>query len=62
MMRVVFFDKLRETHLSVENVSQINSDYSQIKGRVTKVWRLTLADGKTRAFKQKDYEIYRVEV
>lgn len=61
-MKVVFFDRMRETYESVDNVVQINSSASRINGRLTNVWSLILADGNTRAFKQKDFTIQRVEI
>ena len=60
-MRVVFFDKMRETYHAVSDVEQIESDCVRINGRYTSVWHLLKADGKTEAFKQKDFTIYRVE-
>lgn len=62
MMRVVFFDKMRETLTSVGGVLQIQSSYTKINGRNTRVWVLDTEDGKSRAFKQKDFEIDRVEI
>ena len=61
-MRVVFFDKMRETYHAVANVEQIESSYSKINGRYTAVWHLLKRDGKTEAFKQKDFTIHRVEL
>ena len=62
MMRVVFFDKMRETRHAVCDIEQIESDYVRINGRLTSVWHLLKADGKTLAFKQKDFIIERVEL
>lgn len=62
MMRVVFFDKLRETYTSVGDVVLLEDSDSRIKGRYTKVWHLILKNGTTRAFKQKDYTIHKVEI
>lgn len=61
-MKVVFFDKLRKTLISVSDIIQIQNSYAKCNGRNTKIWFLTLADGKERAFKQKDYELSRVEI
>ncbi len=60
-MRVVFFDKLRETYHSVENVIQIESSFSRINGRYTGIWRILKSDGFVETFKQKDFTIHRVE-
>lgn len=60
-MRVVFFDKLRETYHAVKNVEQIESSMVKINGRFTSVWRLIKKDGYEETFKQKDFTIYRVE-
>lgn len=62
MMRVVFNDLRRETYLAVGDVIQIDSDYSKLNGRMTKVWNLTLRNGTVRVFAQKHYTIYRVEI
>lgn len=61
-MRVVFFDKMRETYHAVSDVEQIESVGVRINGRYTSVWHLLKADGKTESFKQKDFAIYRVEI
>ncbi len=60
-MRVMFFDKLRETYHAVKNVEQIESSMVKINGRFTSVWRLLKQDGCDETFKQKDFTIYRVE-
>lgn len=60
-MRVVFFDKMRETYHAVEDVEQIESTYARINGRYTSVWHLLKSNGRTESFKQKDFTIYRVE-
>ncbi len=60
-MKIVFLDVLRETRKSVDNVEQIRGDYAKIDGRATKVWFLDMFDGSTRSFKQKDYQIERIE-
>ena len=62
MMRVVFFDKMRETRRAVDNVVQIENVCVRINGRLTSVWHLLKTDGKMEAFKQKDYDILRVEI
>ena len=48
--------------VQLANVVQLQSGVSRINGRLTNVWSLILTDGNTRAFKQKDFTIYRVEI
>lgn len=62
MMRVVFFDKMRETHYAVGGVIQLESITAKVNGRITNLWCLTMLDGKKRTFKQKDFTILRVEI
>ena len=61
MMKVILYNKMRETYESVENVAELRSEYSRDKGHLCRVWTLILDDGFTRAFKQRWYEIYRIE-
>ena len=60
-MRVVFFDKLRETYKSVENIVQLENTMIKSNGRLTSCWLLIETDGTTKTFKQKDFSIYRIE-
>jgi transposase-like protein len=60
-MRVVFFDKLRETYHVVDNVWRIESSIAKIGGHHTMIWRLIKEDGNSETFKQKDFVIDRVE-
>lgn len=62
MMRVVFFDKLRETYYAVGDVIQIDSCMVRINGRLTSVWHLHKLGGGIESFKQKDFTIHRVEI
>ena len=57
MMKVIFFDKRCETYLSVENVVELRSEWSQL----CRVWTLILDDGFARTYKQRWYEIHRIE-
>lgn len=59
-MRVVFFDKMRETYRAVEDVIRIDSCAVKVNGRLTNVWHLMKLDGKIEAFTQKDFTIHRV--
>ena len=60
-MRVVFFDKMRETYHAVENVTQLDSIMLKSNGRYTNFWGIIKSDGERETFKQKDYTIHRVE-
>lgn len=62
MIRVVFFDKQRETYHSEGGAIMVTTDYVKHNGRYTKFWFVHLEDGSTKSFKCKDYEIYRVEI
>lgn len=62
MMRVVFFDKMRETYHAVGNVVQLDNMQDTVNGRYTNLWRLLLEDGSTQTFPQKWFIIHRVEV
>ena len=62
MMKVVFYEKRRETLTSVGGVIQIQSSYSQIRGRPVKVWLLLMESGKDLVYKKCDYDIDRVEI
>lgn len=62
MMRVVFFDKMRETYRAVEDVLEIKSYAVKVNGRITNVWHLVKSGGEVEAFKQKDFTIHRVEI
>lgn len=61
-MRVVFFDKMRETYHAVEDVTMIESCMVRINGRCTSVWHVHKSNGRYESFKQKDFTIHRVEI
>lgn len=60
-MKVIFFDRKNETRTSITDVLQLQSSYSQIKGRPVNVWLLVMAGGKDRVYKKRDFEIERIE-
>lgn len=62
MMKVIFFDKRRSTYASVENVVELRSEWSRDKGHLCKIWLVIPEDGFTKAFKQRYYEIERIEL
>lgn len=62
MMKVIFFDKRRETMTSVGNVIQLQSARREINGRMAKVWLLVMNEGEDRILKQSEFEIERVEI
>ena len=61
MIKIVFFDKMRETYIDIDKVILIESTYSKINGRYTAVWDILKNDGKREVFKQKWYTIHRIE-
>ena len=60
-MKVIFWDKVRETHKAVDKVIQIETNTIKHNGRYTNFWFVLHDDLKTESYKQKDYEIIRVE-
>lgn len=60
-MSVVFLDKARETYYRVEGVEQLQSCMMMRNGRLTNMWVLTMPDGCSQTFKQKDFPIHRIE-
>ena len=62
MMRVVFFDKMRETYVAIEGVIQIESDYVRIDGRITAVWHLHRLEGGMLSYKQRYFSIHRIDI
>ena len=62
MMRVVFFDKARETYYAVGNVIQLDNVMEKVSGRLTGCWKLTLPDGTCQTFSKKWFEIHRIEI
>lgn len=62
MIRVVFYDKRRETYLSVGGVTMVQVASIKCNGRYTKCWLVDFEDGKQRSYKCKDYDIHRIEI
>ena len=62
MMRIVFFDKKRETYISVGDVVQLDNILIKSNGRYTSFWGIVKLDGNKETFKQKDYTIHRIEI
>ena len=62
MMKVIFFDKRRETMTSVGGIIQLQSARREVNGRMAKVWLLVMNDGDDRILKQSEFEIERVEI
>ena len=62
MMKIIFFDKRRETMTSVGSVIQLQSARREVNGRMAKVWLLVMNEGEDRIFKQSEFEIERVEI
>lgn len=62
MMRVVFFDKMRETYHPVVGVVQMDNVQERVRGYQSNCWRLLLEDGSTQTFVQKWFAIHRVEI
>lgn len=62
MMRIVFFDKKRETYISVGDVVQLDNILIKSNGRYTNFWGIVKLDGTKETFKQKDYTIHRIEI
>lgn len=60
-MKVIFYDVRRETYESVDDVIQLDSCQFRIKGRLTNVWFLHLANCSARTFPQAHYRIHRIE-
>ena len=61
-MRVVFFDKLRETFVSVGGATMVRAVSIKCNGRLTKVWLVDFVDKKQQSFKCKDFDIQTVEI
>lgn len=63
MMKVIFYDKRRETMTSVGGVLQIQSKcIGHTNGRPAKVWLLLMENREELAFKKSEFEIERVEI
>ena len=71
-MDVIFWDVKRETYERVSNVDQVNADIMSINGRLNRVWviyrtwydmvgRVKIRQEETVCYKQREYEIYRIE-
>ena len=71
-MDVIFWDVRRETYERVSNVEQLNADIMPINGRLNRVWiierawdetkgRIKMHQHETVYYKQREYEIYRIE-
>ena len=60
-MKVIFYDKMRETYKSVDNVKQVEVGYTMCNGRQTKFWFVLTNDMNSQSFKYKDFDLNRVE-
>lgn len=62
MMRVVFFDKRKETYHSVGGATTVQVASIKCNGRYTKCWLVDFADGGNRSYKCKDFDLYKIEI
>lgn len=71
-MDVILWDVKRATYERVTNVEQLTADVMHINGRLSRVWilfrawddmvgRVKIHQDETVCYKQRDYEIYRIE-
>lgn len=71
-MDVIFWDVKRATYERVTNVDQVTADFRIINGRLNRVWviyrtwddmagRIKIHREETVCYKQRDYEIARIE-
>ena len=60
-MTVVLYDVLRERSEVIESVTRFEGRLMQIKGGLSNVWVLHLADKSQRAYSAKNYTILRIE-
>lgn len=62
MMKVVLFDKLNATRVRVEDVVEVRSEWMRVSGHMCRMWWFLTADGFRKTYKQRHYEIERIEI
>lgn len=62
MMRVILYDRDRATYERVEHVTQIDSNYTTVRGKPAVAYYLHTRDGKQLCFKKCRYELDRIEL
>ena len=62
MMRVVFYDKQRETYHAIGNVVQLEQRIDKVSGRLINLWYLSMYDGSLQTLPTKWFTLHRVEI
>ena len=60
-MSIIFHDIQRETYKRVDNIDQLQSEILTLHGRRSRVWVLFMNDGEIEYYKQRYYDIVRIE-
>lgn len=61
-MKIIFFDKKRETYIAVDDAIKLDNILIKSNGRYTSFWGIVKSDTTKETFKQKDYTLHRVEI